>query len=53
MIKKLNKIKPMKGEDLKVMYNKIEVIKVKNQEQAEILDNDTIVMHLFLVCTKL
>ena len=28
-------------------------MKVKHGDQAEILDNDTIVIHLFLVCTKL
>ena len=28
-------------------------MKVKYQDQAEIFDNDTIVMHHFLVCTKL
>ena len=53
MIKKLNKIKPKKGEYPKVMCNKIEALKVKYWDQAEILDNDTIMMHLFLVCTKL
>ena len=46
MIKKLNK----EGEDPTVMSNKIEV---KYWDQAEILDHDTIVMHLFLVCAKL
>ena len=45
MIKKLNKIKPNKGEDPKVMCDKIEALKVKYQDQAEILDNDKIVMH--------
>ena len=50
MIKKLNEIKPKKGEDSKVICNKIEALKVKYWDQTEILDNDTIVMHLFLVC---
>ena len=36
-----------------MMCNKIEALKVEYQDQAEILDNDTIVMHLFLVCAKL
>ena len=53
IVKKLNKIKPKKGEDPKVMCDKIEALKVKYQDWAEILDNDTIVMHLFLVCAKL
>ena len=53
MIQKLNKIKPKKVEDTKVMYKKIEALKVKYHDQAKILDNDTIVTHLFLVCAKL
>ena len=53
MIKNLHKIKPKKGDDPKVLCNKIEVLKIKYQDQAEILDNDTIVLHLFLVCAKL
>ena len=53
MIKKLNKIMPKKREDPKVMCNKIEALKVKYCDQAKILDDDTIVMHLFLVCAKL
>ena len=53
MIKKLNEIKPKKGEDLKMMCDKIEALKVKYWDQAEIINNDTIVMHLFLVCPKL
>ena len=53
MIEKLNKINPKKGEDPKVMCNEIEALKVKYQDQAEIMNNNTIVMHLFLVCTKL
>ena len=52
-IKKLYEIKPKKGEDPKVMFDEIEALKVKYCDQVEILDNDTIVMHLFLVCTKL
>ena len=32
MIKKPNKIKPMKGDDPKVMCNKIEALKVKHQD---------------------
>ena len=47
MIKKLNKSKPKKGEDPKVMCNKIEALKVKYGDQAEILDNNAIEMHLF------
>ena len=38
---------------LKVMCDKIEALKVKYQDQEEILDKDAILMHLFLVCTKL
>ena len=53
MIKKLNKKKPKKGEDPKLMCNKIESLKVNYWDQVEILDNDTIVMQLVLVCTKL
>ena len=40
MMKKLNKMKPKKGEYPKVTCNKIEALKVKCQNQAEILDND-------------
>ena len=47
MIKKLNEIKPKKGEEFKVMCYKIELLKVEYLDQTEILDNDTIVMHLF------
>ena len=47
MVKKLNKIKPKKGEDPKEMCNKIQALKVKYEDKAEILDNDTIMMHLF------
>ena len=36
-----------------MMCNEIEALKVKYQDQAEIIDNDTIVMHLLLVCAKL
>ena len=36
IIKKLNEIKPKKGEDLKVMCDKIEALKVKYQDQAKI-----------------
>ena len=53
MIKKLNKIKPKKVKDPKVMCDKIENLKVKYRDQAEILDKNTIAMHLFLVCTQL
>ena len=53
MIKKLDKIKPKKGEDPKVMCDKNESLKVKYQDQAKVLDNNTIMMHLLLVCTKL
>ena len=53
MIKKLNKIKPKKGEDSKVMCDKIEALKNKYQDKAKIQDNDTIVTHLFLVCVNL
>ena len=53
LIKNLNKIKPTKGEDPKVMCKKIEALKVKYWDQTEILDSNTIVMHLFLVCMKL
>ena len=53
MTKKLNEIKPKKGKDPKVMYDKIELVKVKYKDQAEILDNHTTVMHLFLLYTKL
>ena len=49
--KKLNKIKPKKGEDPKVMCDEIEALKY--QDQAEILDDNTIAMHLFLVCAKI
>ena len=49
---KFNKINPKKLEDPKVMCNKIEFPKVKYHDQARILNN-TIVMHLFLVCEKL
>ena len=51
MKKELNKIKPKKGEDPKC--DKIEALNVKYQDQAEIIDNDTIVTNFFLVCTKL
>ena len=51
--KKLIGIMPKKGEDPKVMCNKIEALKVKLWDQAKLLENNTIVMHLFLVCTKL
>ena len=53
MIKKLYKSKLKNGEDPKVMCDKIEALKVKYQDQAEILDNNTIVTHLFLVWEKL
>ena len=53
MIQKLNKIRPKKGKDPKVMCNNIKALKVEYWDQAEILDNNTIVMHLFLVCKKL
>ena len=53
MIKKLNKIKSKKGADPKVMCNKMEALKIKHWDQAEILDNDITVMHLFLVFAKL
>ena len=53
MITKLIKIKPKKGEDPKVTCNEIKALKVEYQDQAEILDSDTIVMHLFLVYAKL
>ena len=36
-----------------MMCNEIDALKVKYWDQAEILNNDTIVMHLFLVCAKL
>ena len=36
-----------------MMCNKIKALKVKYWYRAEILDNDTIEMHLLLVCTKL
>ena len=52
-VKELNEIKPKKGEDPKVMYDEIEAMKVKYWDETKILDNDTIVMHLFLVCAKL
>ena len=45
MIKKLNKIKPKKKEDPKVMCNKTEAVKIKYCDQDEILDNNTIMMH--------
>ena len=51
MIKKLNESK--KGDNPKVMCNKIEALKAKYWDQAEILDSDTIVMHLFMVHVKL
>ena len=47
---KLNEIHPNKGEDLKMICNKIEALKVKQQDQAEILDKEAIVMHFFGVC---
>ena len=50
---KLNKIKPKKEEEPKVMCNKIDALKVKYQDHSETLDNNIIVMHLFLVCKKL
>ena len=50
---KLNKIEPKNGENSKVMCNEIEAWKVKYWDQAKILGNDTIVMHLFLLCAKL
>ena len=53
MVRKLNKIKPKMGKDLKVMFNKIEALKFKYQDQAKVLDNETIVLHLTLVCAKL
>ena len=53
MIKKHNKIKPKKREDPRVMCNEIESLKVKYRDQAKILNNNTIVMHLFLVCVRL
>ena len=53
MTKNLNEIKPKKGEDPKVMCDKIETLKVKYWDQTEILNKDSIVMHLFLVCAKL
>ena len=53
MMKKLSEIKPKKGENLKVICDKIEELKVEYHDQAEILDNHTIAMHLFLVCVKL
>ena len=53
MIKKLSKIKPKNGEDPTVMCNKIDALKIKYHDQAKILENSTIVMHLFLVCVKL
>ena len=53
MIKKLNKTKSKKEEDPKVICNKIESLKIKYLDQAKILDNKTIVTHLFLVCAKL
>ena len=53
MIKKLNDINPKKGEVPKVMCNQVEALKVNYHGWAEILDNNTIVMHLFLVCAKL
>ena len=52
MIKKLNKMKPNKGDDPKVMNDKIEALKVKYQDQVKIIDNDKNVMHIFLVCAK-
>ena len=42
MIGKLNKIKPKKGEDPKVICDKTEALKVKYCYQAKILDNDKI-----------
>ena len=53
IIKKLNEIKPKKGEDSKMMCDKVEALGVKYWDQAKILGNDTIVIHLFLVCVKL
>ena len=53
MIKKLNENKPKKGEKHKVMCDKIKALKVKYQDQDKILDNDTFVMYLFLVCVKM
>ena len=53
MIKKLNEIKHKKGKGPKVICDKIDTLKAKYQDHAEILDNDTIVMNVFLVCTKL
>ena len=53
MIEKLNEIDPKKEEDVKVMFNKIEALKVKYQDQAKILDNNTISMHIFLVYAQL
>ena len=51
MVRKLNEIKPKKGADPEVMCDKIEALKVKYQDQAEVLDNDTIAMQFFLgVC---
>ena len=52
-LKKLNKIKPKRGDDPKVMCVIIKALKVKCWDQADILDNNTIVMHLFLFCAKL
>ena len=46
MIKKLNKIKPKKQEDPKVMCNKVYALNVKYWDGAKILDNDTIVTEL-------
>ena len=53
MTKKLREIKPKRGEDPNKICNKIEALKVKYWDQVEILDNEKIVMHLFLVCAKL
>ena len=53
MVKELHEIKLNKGGDPKVLCNKIEDLKAKYQDQAEILDDDTFVMQLFLVCAKL
>ena len=36
-----------------MICDKIEALKVKYWDQAKIHDNNTIVMHLFLVCVKL
>ena len=46
MIRSLAKIEHKKG-DTKVMCDKFESLMVKYQNETEILDNDTIVTHLF------